>query len=77
MANKIRLIRTIVIEYEPDIDCYDDNMTIEEMAQLDADADDRELTFDRNLTSDNVVWEVLDDNDNVVSNGVSMLNYNE
>lgn len=77
MANKIRLIRTIVIEYEPDIDCYDDNMTIEEMAQLDADADDRELTFDRDLTSDNVVWEVLDDNDNVVSNGVSMLNYNE
>lgn len=72
---KIRLIRTMVVEYEPAEECYDGCETIEQMAVLDADADDRELAFDStNLVKDFVKWEVVED-DKVISSGESQLNW--
>jgi len=47
MSKKIRLIRTMIVEYEPDLNNYIGCNTIEEMAQLDAGIDDRELLFRR------------------------------
>ena len=59
MTKKIRLIRTMIIEYEPNPDYYDEGTTIEQMAQIDATLDDRELLFD-NCVSDEVKWEIID-----------------
>lgn len=66
---KIRLVRTMVVEYEPDLEVYPNDWTIEEMAQCDANADDRELTFDV-VQLDNVAWEVVEDGV-VINKGVA------
>lgn len=59
---KIRLIRIMVKEYTPDPEYYPKDMTIEEMAQNDTNADDRELLFE-DCKSDVVRWEVVEDDD--------------
>ncbi|TCK01382.1 UNVERIFIED_ORG: hypothetical protein BDK47_11673 [Anoxybacillus amylolyticus] len=61
MTKKIRLIRTMVVEYVPDERWYPEKFTIEQMAQLDATSD-RELMFsgDR-LIKDEVKWEIVED----------------
>ncbi|HEK9102627.1 hypothetical protein KFD70_21530 [Bacillus pfraonensis] len=59
MAKKIRLIRTMVIEYVPDPKHYEEGMTIEEMAKFDAESDDLESIFTE-LESDVVKWEIID-----------------
>jgi hypothetical protein len=62
MAKKIRLIRTMVVEYTPDPEWYPEGFTIEQMAELDANADDRELTFSGDhLIKDEVRWEIIED----------------
>jgi hypothetical protein len=60
MNKKIRLIRTMIVEYEPDLNNYIGCKTIEEMAQLDASIDDRELLFE-DCVSDEVKWEIIDE----------------
>lgn len=61
MGKKIRLIRTMIVEYEPDPAAYDDDTTtIEQMAEFDANADDRELIFD-DCVSDIVKWEIIEE----------------
>lgn len=63
MIRKIRLTRTMVREYYvddvEDLKHYPGCSTIEEMAQVDADADDRELTFE-DCNIDEVKWEVIE-----------------
>ena len=49
---KIRLIRTTVIEYIPVPEYYPEGFTIEQMAELDANTDDREMLFDRECKDD-------------------------
>lgn len=55
---KIRLIRTMIVEYVPQAENYPEGFTIEQMAELDSQADDRELTFDK-CVSDEVSYEIL------------------
>jgi len=56
---KIRLTRTMVTEYEPQVDYYPDGFTIEQMAQMDSEADDLESVF-MVCESDAVKWEIID-----------------
>lgn len=57
---KIRLIRTMVVEYTPHPANYPAGMTIEQMAQWDANAkdEDRDIIFDAYKT-DEVKWEII------------------
>lgn len=66
MSKKIRLVRTMTTEYEPVSEDYGEGSTIEEMAELDASADDLESVFTE-LTSDEVKWQIVDEEGNVVS----------
>lgn len=66
MSKKIRLIRTMVTEYEPVTEYYEEGSTIEEMAELDASADDLESVFTE-LKSDEVEWQIVDEVGGVVS----------
>ena len=59
MSKKIRLIRTIVKEYEPNPDYYPEGLSIEQMAELDANNDDVELMFDE-VDEDEISWEIID-----------------
>lgn len=59
MTKKIRLIRTMVTEYVPNPEYYDKGMTIEEMAQSDAEQDDLETIFS-SVLKDEVKWEIID-----------------
>lgn len=59
MTKKIRLIRTMVTEYVPNPEYYDKGMTIEEMAQSDAEQDDLETIFST-VVKDEVKWEIID-----------------
>ena len=59
MPKIIRLTRTMVVEYEPNPDDYPYGYTIEQMAEKDADHDDREMMFDE-CVSDEVIWEVVE-----------------
>ena len=74
---KIRMTRTVVREYEINESVYPEGYTYEQMAQLDADTDDRDLLFATDLICDEegfediVTWKVVDENGNTVSEGVS------
>jgi|GEM_PF-3019308 len=57
---KVKMTRTMVIEYELVPEYYPDGYTLEEMAQMDAETDDREMLFDRDLLSDNISWEIIE-----------------
>lgn len=59
MMKKIRLIRTMVMEYEPNPEHYPKGASLEEMAKMDMSADDRELLFEGNLISDELRCEVI------------------
>ena len=62
MTKKIRLIRTMVVEYVPNPEWYPEGFTIEQMAELDANVDDRELMFSGDdLIKDEVKWEIVED----------------
>jgi hypothetical protein len=75
MTNKkIRLIRTMVTEYEPEPSHYPEGATIEEMANIDATADDIEAVFD-NLTSDRVKYEIIDGKEAVTFQADAIPNY--
>lgn len=56
---KIRLVRTMIIEYEPDPIFYPENYTIEQMAEFDATSDDLESVF-TDLLKDDVKWEIIE-----------------
>ena len=56
----IRLIRTTIVEYLPEPSFYPKGLTIEQMAELDIQADDREMLFDSNV-SDEIKYEIFDD----------------
>jgi hypothetical protein len=56
---KIRLIRTTIIEYIPDPDYYDEGITIEQMAEVDINSDDRDALFERECT-DEVRYEIFE-----------------
>lgn len=58
MTKKIRMVRTMVMEYTPDPENYPEGFTIEQMAQLDAGTDDFELLFDTELKSDKVTFTI-------------------
>ena len=58
---KARLTRTMVVEYELLPEYYPEGSTFEEMAQFDAETDDRESLFDFNLVSDEIRWELIDE----------------
>ncbi len=60
MKKKIRLTRTMVIEYEPVAEHYIEGLTIEQMAEVDANTDDIDLLFDQELSKDEVTWEIID-----------------
>lgn len=70
MTKKIRLIRTMVTEYVPNPECYDKGMTIEEMAQSDAEQDDLETIFSA-VEKDEVKWEIIDGESTCFVKGVS------
>jgi hypothetical protein len=55
---KVRLIRTMVVEFELLPEYYPDGFTPEEMAEFEANIDDRELQFE-NPKSDEITWELL------------------
>ena len=57
---KIRLIRTTIIEIDPDPEWYPEGYTIEQMAELEADAEDREGQFSDNVIMDEVKWEIVE-----------------
>lgn len=56
---KIRLIRTMIMEYEPDPNYYPENATIEQIAEIDMNSDDRELLFD-NCILDEIKYKIID-----------------
>jgi hypothetical protein len=60
MAKKIRLIRTMVVEFEPDPHYYPEGATIEQIAEIEAKTQDRELLFD-DCVKDEVRWEIFED----------------
>lgn len=64
MTKKIRLIRTDVIEYEPNPSGYSDDMTIEEMADFDANSEYVHYLFDESeyIVHSQVTWEIIDAN---------------
>jgi hypothetical protein len=55
---KVRLIRTTVVEYELRPDHYPEGYTFEQMAEMDANHDDREALFEE-CVSDDVKWEII------------------
>ena len=57
---KIRLIRTTIIEYYPESEWYPTGSTIEQMAEIDIDSEDREGLFDRECT-DEVRYEIIEE----------------
>lgn len=61
MAKKIRMVRTMVMEYTPDPENYPEGMTIEEMAQLDTETDDWEALFDGVLESDEITFTIVEE----------------
>ncbi|WP_442637935.1 hypothetical protein [Rossellomorea marisflavi] len=61
MVKKIRLTRTMVMEYTPDPKNYPEGFTLEQMAQLDTEADDLELLFESELKSDSVAFEIIEE----------------
>lgn len=61
MAKKIRMVRTMVMEYTPDPEHYPEGMTIEEMAQLDTETDDWEALFDGVLESDEITFTIVEE----------------
>lgn len=60
MAKKIRLIRTTVIEIEPNPEWYPEGYTIEQIAEIEANLDDREMQFSEDVIFDDVKWEIVD-----------------
>jgi hypothetical protein len=58
---KVRLIRTTVIEIEVNPEWYPEGATLEEMAEIEANVDDRELQFADNVILDDVKWEIIKD----------------
>lgn len=60
MTKKIKLTRTTIKTYEPDIECYPEGFTIEDMAKMDANSDDKELLFD-DCDKDEIIWEIIED----------------
>lgn len=61
MGKKIRLIRTMVLEYEPIVEAYPEGSTIEQMAQIDANTDTPDLLFGScALEEDNIKYEIID-----------------
>ena len=59
---KIRLTRTTIIEFVPEPENYPDGSTIEQMAEIDANQEDREALFDTDCISDNVIYEIIEEN---------------
>lgn len=64
MTKKIRLIRTMVIEYEPQPEFYETD-SIEEMAQIDSKTEDLDMLFDF-LEEDTISWEIIEDDGETV-----------
>jgi len=50
----------MVVEYVPVSEGYPEGITLEEMAEIDANQDDIELAFD-DCVSDEIKWEIVDD----------------
>lgn len=61
MTKKIRLIRTTIKEYTPYPEYYPEGCSIEEMAKIDAEQEDREFTFEDDIVSDEVKWEIIEE----------------
>lgn len=55
---KIRLIRTTVVEYEPNAECYPEGFTIEQMAELDSKHEDSYMLFEESL--DEITYEIIE-----------------
>ena len=62
MTQKIRLIRTTVVEYEPHLEYYPAGSTIEDAAKIDLQnaEDDPELIFSR-LVLDEIKYEIFEE----------------
>lgn len=58
---RIRLTRTMILEFEPDPDLYEEGYTIETMAQIECDSEirDRELQFE-DCQYDLISYEIID-----------------
>ncbi len=58
---KIRLTRTMILEFEPDPDCYPEGSTLEEMAELECNEnfEDRDAQFSE-AQSDTVTYEIIE-----------------
>ena len=59
---KIRLIRTTIVEYVPEPANYPIGSTIEQMADIDVNQEDREALFDTDCVSDTVTFEIIEEN---------------
>jgi len=57
---KIRLIRTQIIEYVPNPEHYPEGSSIEDMARIDAENDDVDLTF-AECDNEVVTYEIIED----------------
>lgn len=57
---KVRLTRTTVVEYTLIPENYPEGYTIEQMAEVDANHDDREAMFGE-CKSDDVKWEIIEE----------------
>jgi hypothetical protein len=62
--SKVRMIRTMIVEYEPNPKYYPKGSTIEEMASIDIEqmkeSGDYESLFDNELISDELKFEIVD-----------------
>jgi len=56
---KVRLIRTTIVEYTPDPVFYPEGSTIEQMAEIDIQSDDREMLFEDSI-SDKIKYEIFE-----------------
>jgi hypothetical protein len=57
---KIRLIRTMILEFDPDPSLYPEGSTIEEMAQIECESsiEDREFQFE-DCQSDVISYQII------------------
>ncbi len=57
---KIKLIRTMILEFEPDPSLYPEGSTVEEMAQIECESsiEDREFQFE-GCQSDEISYQII------------------
>lgn len=60
---KIRIIRTSILEYFPEPNYYEGCITIEDMAKVDVQTDDTEMLFSSENITETISYEIIREED--------------